>query len=148
MDRWLAAVEADTAAGTIEEKIVRNKPADVTDRCYVEVGEGPPVNDPTACNTAYPYYGAPRIAAGGPTTHDIVRCETAPLPETPPADGSYGSVPFVADEWERLRAEFPEGVCDWSKRHRDESVSRPWLTYAEGPGGEPLGPPPVPSVIG
>ena len=33
MDRWLAAVEADNGTGTLAEKIIRDRPGDVNDRC-------------------------------------------------------------------------------------------------------------------
>jgi hypothetical protein len=71
--------------------------------------------DPAACAAAYPYFGAPRIAVGGLTTHDNAGCELAPLPDTAPTDGSYGSAPFALDQWERLKATFPDGVCDWRR---------------------------------
>ncbi|MBA2592096.1 MAG: hypothetical protein H0U97_07485 [Gammaproteobacteria bacterium] len=142
LDRWLTAIKADSAAGTLEEKVVRNKPADAVDQCWTDAGEGPPITDPAACAAAYPYFGAPRVAAGGPTTHDNVRCELARLPDTAPTDG-YGSAPFVLDQWERLKATFPAGVCDWSKPLPDRQPSIPWLTFKAGPGGQPLGDPPV-----
>jgi len=109
------------------------------DQCWT----APPITDPAACAAAYPYFGAPRIAAGGPTTHDNVRCELAPLPDTAPTDGSYGSAPFALDQWERLKATFPDGVCDWSKPLPDRQPSIPWLTFKAGPGGQPLSDPPV-----
>jgi hypothetical protein len=58
LDRWLTAIEADSAAGTLEEKVVRNKPADPVDQCWTDAGEGPPITDPAACAAAYPYFGA------------------------------------------------------------------------------------------
>ena len=138
MDRWLAAVEADTAPGSLADKVARGKPTDVTDRCYLDVGNAPPVEDLSVCEAAFPHYGSPRIAAGGPTTHDNVRCEVTPLPATPPATG-YGSLPFVAGQWERLRAAFPQGVCDWTKQPADRTPSRAMLTFAAGPRGVPMG---------
>ena len=72
-----------------------------------------------------------------------MRCELAPLPDTAPTDGSYGSAPFALDQWERLKATFPDGVCDWSKPLPDRQPSIPWLTFKAGPGGQPLGDPPV-----
>ena len=145
MDAWLAAVEADKGAGTLADKVARAKPADVTDRCYLDTGQVP-VEDPTVCKAAYPHYGAPRIAAGGPTTHDNVRCEVAPLPEAPPAQG-YGPLPFVGDQWERLRATFPDGVCDWTRQPADRKPSRANLTFAAGPRGVPMGPAPESVLI-
>ena len=34
LDTWLAAVARDTAAGTQREKVLRNKPAGLTDSCF------------------------------------------------------------------------------------------------------------------
>ena len=50
------------------------------------------------------------------------------------------TVTFTPDQWARLQAAFPDGVCDWSAPPVGwENHSIPWLTYAAGPGGEPLG---------
>lgn len=146
MDEWLSSIEADTSAASLEQKVVANKPAAAVDKCYFDTGSVS-TTDRAACGTAYPFFGAPRIAAGGPLTHDIIRCETAPLPEEPPSDGSFGPLPFTAGQWDRLKAAFPEGICDWSKRPADQTTSIPWLSYAAGPGGQPLGAPPVFDVL-
>jgi hypothetical protein len=146
MDEWLTSIEGDTSGARLEEKVVANKPAAAVDKCYVDAGNVA-TSDPTVCGTAYQYFGAPRIAAGGPLTHDIVRCETAPLPEQPPTDGSFGPLPFTTGQWDRLKASFPDGICDWSKRPAAQTTSIPWLTYAAGPGGQPLGDPPAFQVL-
>jgi len=134
LDRWLSAVEADTSDAPREVKIVRNKPADAVDACWVG---GRRVTDMNVCRPLFPYYGAPRIAAGGPSTHDIGKCTLKPLEQ-----GDY-TVSFTEDQWARLEATFPDGVCDWSKPGIDQVSSTPWMTFAGGPGGEPLGDPPV-----
>ena len=46
-------------------------------------------------------------------------------------------------EWTQVQAAFPSGVCDWSKPGVGQQPSTPWLTFAGGPGGQPLGPPPT-----
>ncbi|HEX9697008.1 MAG TPA: DUF6351 family protein [Actinomycetota bacterium] len=134
LDRWLAAVEADTSDATREEKIVRNKPADAVDACWVA---GRKVSDMSLCRPLVGYYGAPRIAAGGPTTHDNVTCALKPL-----GRGDY-RVTFDDAQWSRLQATFPGGVCDWSKPAVDAGSSTPWMTFSGGPGGQPLPAPPV-----
>jgi hypothetical protein len=57
----------------------------------------------------------------------------------------YLSLPiaFTPDQWSRLQAAFPNGVCDWSKPSVDDVRSVPWTTFKAGPGGQPLGPAPV-----
>jgi hypothetical protein len=68
--------------------------------------------DPDAqseCGTLYPFKGDPRIAAGGPRSGDVLKCQ---LKAVTPSDYA---VPFAPAEWSRLRTIFPNGVCDWSK---------------------------------
>ena len=63
LDRWLSAVEADTSSDPLETKIVRDKPADAVDSCFIAEHQ---VTDMNVCRAAFPYFGAPRIEAGGP----------------------------------------------------------------------------------
>ncbi|HEV2951601.1 MAG TPA: DUF6351 family protein, partial [Actinomycetota bacterium] len=84
----------------------------------------------------------PRIAAGEPFTNDVLKCQLKPLD---PLDPDYRMLPlpFTPMQWARLKATFPTGVCDWTKPGVDQVPSVPWLTYSNGPGGQPLGPPPA-----
>ncbi|HSR26071.1 MAG TPA: DUF6351 family protein, partial [Candidatus Eisenbacteria bacterium] len=50
---------------------------------------------------------------------------------------------FTADQWARLQRAFPTGVCDWRLPGVNQRPSVSWLTFAGGPGGEPLGPAPT-----
>ena len=63
LDRWLTAVEADTSSDPLETKIVRDKPSDAVDSCFIAERQ---ITDMNVCRAAFPYFGAPRIAAGGP----------------------------------------------------------------------------------
>jgi Tannase-like family of unknown function (DUF6351) len=138
MDQWLTSVEADTSNRALEEKIVANRPAEAEDQCFA--GDQS-FTDKGTCDTLWPYFGAPRLVAGAPTTHDNIKCELKPLDRSDPA---YGPVPFLDTQWERLEAVFPDGVCDWSKEAVDRQESQPWMTYADGPGtGHQLPPPPT-----
>ena len=67
MDRWLAAVEKDHSRKPLERKIARDKPADLTDRCYD--GNGVKVSD-ALCPVGGPVYGTPRTVAGDAITTD------------------------------------------------------------------------------
>lgn len=138
LDRWLTAVEADSSDLPRAEKIRRNKPADAVDSCWVA---GQRLSDHTLCRTAVPYYGAPRIAAGGPETHDVAKCALKPL------DRRDYRVSFTDDQWSRLQAAFPGGVCDWSKPGIESATSTPWMSFAAGPGGVPLPAPPVAQAL-
>jgi hypothetical protein len=117
MDRWLTAIEADSADGTRAERVVRNRPARAANRGR---------------------YGgtSPRIAAGGPLRDDVLKCRLQPLDRN-----GYGDVSFTDEQWTRLQTAFAEGVCDWTQPGVGQTPTVPWLTYA-GDRPEPLGDPP------
>jgi hypothetical protein len=133
MDRWLAAIEADESDTSLARKVIENKPADVVDGCSVE-GQG---LDANTCRQALPYYSDPRIVAGSPWTNDVLKCQLRPLSR------SDYKVEFTDEEWERLVNAFPSGVCDYRRPGVGQEPSTPWLTFADGPGGRPLGSPPA-----
>ncbi len=127
LDEWLTAVESDVSGLPLEQKIVLNKPATAVDACWIS---GSKVTDMAKCRIAFPYFGAPRIAAGGPLSHDVHKCAVKPI-----APSDY-EVEFTEAQLERLEAAFPEGVCDYSKPPIDKRPSIPWLTYSKGPRGK------------
>lgn len=137
LDRWLAAVEADRSNRRLEDKIVRNKPADATDACFIG---GVMVTDMTVCAATFPYFANPRIAAGAPRSNDVLQCRLKKLDRN---SSDYATAAFTNEQWARLKAVFPDGVCDYTRRGTDQVRSVPWQTYANGPGGEPLGEPPA-----
>jgi hypothetical protein len=139
LDRWLARVEADKAPGTREAKIARNKPSDAVDSCFIA---GHQVTDMNVCRMTYPYYGDARIAAGGPFTDDVAKCRTRPLNR-----GDYDAT-FTDDQWATLQKAFPSGVCDWTRPGIDQVPSNPWTSFADGPGGRPMEPPPASRAVG
>jgi hypothetical protein len=121
MDDWLSRIEADAAPGTLEERIVRNKPADAVD--------------------SGSYLGTnPRIASGAPLRDDILKCRLKPLAR---ADYAALTIPFTDDQWTRLNSVYPDGVCDWTQAGVAQQETIPWATYAGGFGPVPLGPPPA-----
>lgn len=131
LDRWLTAIENDDHAGTLEEKVRRNKPRDAVDACWVV---GRRITDSGICRTVFPYFSDPRIAAGGPGTDDVLKCQLRPLDR-----GEYAGVTFSDAQWARLTAAFPGGVCDYRKPSVGAQPSLPWMTFESGPGGAPLG---------
>ena len=137
MDAWLSAIEADASADALPVKVGRNRPANVFDACYRAGGA---VQDLT-CNGDWQHYSNPRLVAGMPFTNDVFKCQLKPLD---PADYP---VAFTPDQWARLQAAFPTGVCDWSKPSIGQQPSLPWVSFAGGPGGEPLGDTPQSAVI-
>jgi hypothetical protein len=144
MSRWLHAIDADTSSDPIETKIARNRPPGAEDSCLVQDQKS---SDLSRC-AAFTYHGNPLIASGGPLSNDVMKCALRPLPNIWPADGTFGKIPFtrtvgpVAGQWERLRAAFPEGVCDFGRPGIGQVPVQPWTSFADGPGGVPIGPPP------
>jgi Tannase-like family of unknown function (DUF6351) len=139
MDRWLTAVEKDHTRKPLARKIARDKPADLTDRCYD--GNGVKVSD-ALCPSVVHVYKTPRMVAGDSITTDHNKCRLKPLDRR-----AYGGVSFTDAQWSALRKVFGGGVCDFSKRGVDQQPTIPWQTYqnARGKviyGGRPLGPAP------
>src|SRR5262249_45429520 len=141
MDAWLAGIESDRSSAPLAAKVVADKPAAAVDACWPAstlTQGGPEVVDPGyagACGQAFPYYGDARQAAGQPLTGTVLACTLRPLtPRDLPG--------LTVAEWLRLRRAFPHGVCDWSRPGVGYQPSFPWITFAGGPGGQPLGPPP------
>lgn len=134
MDKWLAAIEADATGDPLEIKVVRNKPDDAVDACWI--GERK-ITDRAVCRAAFPYYADPRIAAGGPLADNILKCRLKPL------NRDDYQVDFTNAQWQRLSTVFPAGVCDYRQPGVAQQPSVPWLAFTNGPGGQTLGPPPV-----
>ncbi len=161
MNRWLMAVESDTSNRSLRKKIIANKPAEAVDSCW-RADLGVWSTDTAYCNTGlepsmaasvvgtgadaipeptqdeWPVYRDTRVAAGEPLTSDVMKCRLKR-----PDKADY-KVHFTATQWARLHAAFPDGVCDWSKPGLGQRKRPPqWQTFMHGPGGQPLGDPPV-----
>ena len=123
MDEWLTNIASDGAPfQTDAERVVRNKPAELADTCYTVTGEK--ITEPAACQQLYPVNGNPRIAAGGPMTNDILKCQLKPVDL-----GDYARL-LTADQLARLRNVFPDGVCDYSHPGVEQQlVTDTWLLY-------------------
>jgi len=142
MDRWLSAVEGDTSEKPLAQKILDQKPADLTDRCYD--GLGNKLLDDLCGQAVVTTFETPRMVAGDALTTDANKCQLRPLNR----DDDYGLIPFTEAQWTRMQAIFPDGVCDFSKPGVDQQPTIPWQTYQENDGsviygGRPLGEPPV-----
>jgi hypothetical protein len=135
MDRWLAAVERDKRKVPVAQKIVEDKPEDLGPRCTNGAGTELPAAE---CDAVVQSYSSPRIEAGMPYADDTVKCELRPLRRS-----SYYPLQFTDAQWAELEKAFPKGVCDYSKPGVDRVPTVPWLTYRDGPGGRPLGEPPL-----
>ena len=132
LDSWVAAIKADRSNRPLSEKVIRDRPAEAADGCFVNAKRA----DAGAC-AGYKVDSDPLLVAGMPEARDILKCQLKPLRRS-----DYKAV-FTQDQWRRLQAAFPTGVCDWSRPGvGQQQASIPWLSYADGPGGEPLPPAP------
>jgi hypothetical protein len=126
MDRWLTGIAADGRHGSDRMRMLRNRPADLGDGCWTPAGERV-VEFATwrgagTCNTLYPSFADTRIVAGAPLRNDVLKCQLKPL--------DFRGTAFTAQQKDRLRAVFPDGVCDYSKRGVGfRSVAGIWQTY-------------------
>lgn len=127
LDEWLENIEA--AGGPSDRaRTIAARPADLTDGCFAADGafisETLDYEDEGAqCNQLYPYHSAPRMEAGGSVANDVLKCQvTAPQRDAYPA--------MTDDEWARLLAAFPEGVCDWSQPSQGfTELEGTWLDF-------------------
>jgi len=147
MAQWLDAITADHSARPLAHKVIAHKPATAVDACWPDAtlnAGGAEVVDPEyagTCGRDFPHYGDARNVAGDPVTGQVLKCQLKPLD---PSDYATG---FSAAQWSTLSSLYPSGVCDYSRPGVAQRPSLPWVTFAAGPGGEPLGPPPHSEVI-
>jgi hypothetical protein len=128
MDRWLDNITADAGGGPPYLKAARDRPPDLSDACWATDGErfaGPSVFAAGApCSQIYPRHGDARIAAGSPLSDDVVKCQLKPL-----APSDYGR-PLTPAQWQKLRAIFPTGVCDYTRPGVGQHVAAStWRRY-------------------
>jgi hypothetical protein len=127
-DEWQRNIAADKSDAPYAKKVIRNRPATLRSQCWddASVAREHPL-DPDAqseCATLYPFKGDPRVAAGGPRAGDVLKCQ---LKAATPSDYA---VTFAPAEWSRLRAIFPNGVCDWSKPGvQQRPLKDTWLAF-------------------
>jgi len=128
MDRWLAAIAADTSRRSAQQKVIANKPADLSDGCYLSPTQRiqeklvyPPAGQ---CGAAYPVAANPRIVAGADVGMSKLKCALKPL------DLNRYGVAFSAADKAKLRQTFPGGVCDYSRPGiGQQPASGTWIDY-------------------
>lgn len=120
LHEWVMNIKTNPERG-----VAGNRPATAQDACFATdgslVAQGADVwqgildqNSPGACTQAFPLYSTSRIVAGGPIEGSVFKCALKPL-DTALSDGTYGSWIPDAESIARLRAIFPEGVCDYEQ---------------------------------
>jgi Tannase-like family of unknown function (DUF6351) len=144
MDAWLTNIENDHSRRSAQQKVLGDKPADLTDGCFLSGTDlvHQTLTDPGTgqCGAAFPVASNPRLVAGEGLAMPALKCRLRPL------HVSDYPVTFTAAEKQELRQAFPTGVCDYSK---PGIGSRPpiasWLSYGDNPdrvtGPTPLPPP-------
>ena len=83
-------------------------------------------------------HASPRQVAGGTLHEDVLKCQLKPLD---PAD--HAPAVLDATQLARLNVVFGGGVCDWTQAGVGQQAAISPLTFAAGPGGQPLPPAPV-----
>jgi hypothetical protein len=133
MDRWLTAVEADHGTTSLAQKIIRDRPSDVNDRCSdvpdVELVDIPGVGKVCELPEVQTRFGTPHTVAGEGVETDKNKCTLKPLRQL-----DYYPITFSADQWQRLQRAFPTGVCDWTKPGISQAGTIPWQTYQDANG--------------
>ena len=141
MDRWLQSIANDQSDVSLAQKIITDKPSDLVDTCWINSN---PVTDTSACHSQDPGAangGDARINAGEALQDNNRKCQLKPLHRA-----DY-KVSFTDAQWQQLQADFPDGVCDWTRPSVGYQAAATWMTYAGGPGGTPLGPVPQSTPI-
>lgn len=144
MDAWLTNIANDHSYGRAQQKVLADRPADLTDGCFLSATNlvHQTLTDPGTgqCGTAYPVASNPRLVSGEPLTMPALKCGLKPL------NFSDYPVTFTAAEQAELRQAFPTGVCDYNQP--GVGVRPPiasWLSYGDNPdavfGPFPLPPP-------
>lgn len=141
MDQWLTAMKADTSSTTQQARIVAARPTGAFDFCTkpIDATHSTPVTDFALCDTdtSLVPHSSPRQVAGGPIAENILKCQLRPINRT-----DYNPVGLSDDQFNRLQAVFPDGVCDFNKPGVGQQPAVGPLDFSAGPGGVPFADPP------
>src|SRR5262249_9453084 len=107
LDKSLTDIAADKRNIPQPQKVRDNRPSEMANACYEDAYSR--ITDWNTCMSLFPYSGHPRIAAGGPQTDDVFKCQVKPV------DAKDYKVAPTADQMTALKAAFPDGVCDYTK---------------------------------
>jgi hypothetical protein len=137
LEKWLDELSQDTSDDPQIEKVIRARPPELMEGCMTR--EAPPavrtfiaetqtIDPSSQCGGLYPVGSVPRSVAGESLAGDVIKCRLKPID---PADYH---VPLTAEDYARLAAIFPTGVCDYSKPGIGQRPPKgTWLSF--GPAG-------------
>jgi hypothetical protein len=141
MDQWLTNLKADTTSAALDLKVRSSKPASAFDLCVLstDVAQATKVTDKATCDAdpRLTPFSSPRQVAGGPLSENVLECQLRPV-----NDADYAGK-LDAGQLARLRAAFPNGVCDWTKPGVGQQAAVSPLSFQAGPGGLALPDAPV-----
>lgn len=128
MAQWLDNIAADDSRRSSSKEVVRAKPPEAVDACWDPAGQR--IDDPAEidatgpCTQLYPPASTPRMRAGAPLESAALKCRLKPVRAS-----EYG-VEFTADQAARLRAVFPDGVCNYrAPGVGQRRMKHTWLSY-------------------
>src|SRR5205085_4123247 len=125
MEQWVASIAKDAAPAKSQlEKVIRNKPAGVSDACYTKGGDK--ITDMQRCAQMFPVYSNPRLNAGLPMGATMLKCE---LKNVDKKDYSAG---LTDAQLAAIKATFPSGVCDFTTKGVAVRAPDTWLSYGSG----------------
>jgi uncharacterized tannase-like protein DUF6351 len=144
MDQWLTAMKTDTKSTTQQARIAAAKPTGAFDFCNKPISPAnlfstSMVTDFALCDTdpALVPHASPRQIAGGPVAENVLKCQLRPINRA-----DYNPVGLTDDQFNRLKAVFPDGVCDFTKPGVGQQPAVGPLDFSAGPGGVPFSAPP------
>ncbi|MBC7499245.1 MAG: hypothetical protein H7315_01905, partial [Herminiimonas sp.] len=135
-------LKADTSSTALEQKIIRAKPAEAFDFCYLSTDTtfSTKITDKATCDADkfLKSSSSPHQVAGGPLAENILKCQLKPV-----APSDYAPIGLTASQLARLQNAMPSGVCDWSKPGVGQQEAASPLTFATTAGGTPISAAPV-----
>ncbi len=118
------------------------KPAAAIDFCFLtgDVNFATPVTDQRSCDAdpRLVSYASPHQVAGGPLAENILKCQLKPL-----AFSDYTGITFTAGQQARLNVVSRAAYATGASRALASRTAISPLTFAAGPGGQPLPPAPT-----
>ncbi|HEX8108344.1 MAG TPA: DUF6351 family protein [Kofleriaceae bacterium] len=144
MDQWLTAMKTDTKSTTQEARIAAARPAGAFDFCNKPLSPAnlfstSVVTDFSVCDSdpALVPHSSPRQVAGGPVAENVLKCQLRPINRA-----DYNPIGLTDDQFNRLKAVFPDGVCDFTRPGVGQQPAVGPLDFSAGPGGVPFADPP------